>query len=239
MAELKEFEIRNRFTGAVILCGKYESMKDCLEQNKKADLYGADLHGADLHGADLHGAYLHGADLHGADLHGADLHGAYLHGAYLHGANLQGAKLYGADLYGADLQGANLQGADLLYGLDNLYCLKLFLEETVLHFWKYLKNGLSPYQNFKYEIGRDYQFENCNQDERESCGAGGNVATLQWCLKDNNGADEFIEVEFQVKDIVAIPYCTDGKFRVKKFKVLRKINRKEAIELLTSKMNKP
>ena len=33
-----EIEIKNRFTGDVILCGKYESIKDCLEKNRGADL---------------------------------------------------------------------------------------------------------------------------------------------------------------------------------------------------------
>jgi hypothetical protein len=97
-------EIKNRYTGAIILAGKYESIKDCLERNRTADLRGADLGGADLRGAylgsaNLGGAYLEGANLRGADLGGADLRGAYLGsanlgGAYLEGANLGGAKNY-------------------------------------------------------------------------------------------------------------------------------------------------
>jgi uncharacterized protein YjbI with pentapeptide repeats len=46
-------EIKNRFDGSVILSGEYESMKDCLEQNRRASLSGANLYGADLSGADL------------------------------------------------------------------------------------------------------------------------------------------------------------------------------------------
>ena len=57
-----------------------------------------------------------------------------------------------------------------------------------------------------------------------------------WCLKDNLEANEFIEVEFQVKDIVAIPFTTDGKFRVKKFKVIKKYTRKQVLDLLKKKM---
>jgi len=103
--------------------------------------------------------------------------------------------------------------------------------------WKYLINGQSPYQCCEYQIGKTYVFKNCDDNEQNLCGAGGNVATLMWCLKDNLYANEFIEVEFYVKDIVAIPYRTDGKFRVKKFKVIRKINRKQAIRLLKKVMN--
>jgi len=101
-----KIEIKNRYNGNVIISGKYESIKDCLEKNKDADLRGADLEGADLGGAYLRGADLRGAYLRGADLRCANLGGAYLGGAYLRGANLRGADLEGAYLRGADLRGA-------------------------------------------------------------------------------------------------------------------------------------
>ena len=69
-------EIKHRYSGNIILCGEYESIKDCLEQHR---------------GADLRGAYLADAYLRGANLRGADLRGAYLVGAYLKGA--KGIKL--------------------------------------------------------------------------------------------------------------------------------------------------
>jgi len=282
-------EIKNRFTDKVILCGEYESIKDCLEKNQganlqeanlrganlqeanlwRADLQGANLRGADLWRANLRGANLRranlqeanlqGADLWRANLQEADLQGANLWRADLQGANLQGANLQEADLWRANLQEANLQGADLWranlqgadlqganlwranlrggknfepYNLCDLYSLKLLPQETILRFWKYLNKGESPYQNFKYEVGKEYNFDDCEKSEYVLCGKGGNVATLTWCLRDNLNADEFIEVEFQVKDIVAIPINSDGKFRVSYFKVLRKINRKQAIRLL-------
>ena len=82
---MKEIKIVSRWDSEkVILCGKYESIKECLEKNA----------GADLRGAYLRGAYLRGADLGGADLRGADLGGAYLRGADLGGANLRGARNY-------------------------------------------------------------------------------------------------------------------------------------------------
>ena len=55
-------EIKNRFDGSIILSGEYESVRDCLVQNRGANLYGADLTGANLTGADLTGANLYGAN---------------------------------------------------------------------------------------------------------------------------------------------------------------------------------
>ncbi len=92
-------EIKNRFTGEIIICGEYESIKDCLEKNKGSNFAGAYLRGAYLREADLRGAYLREADLGGADLRGADLVGAYLRGADLRGAYLGGADLRGAKNY--------------------------------------------------------------------------------------------------------------------------------------------
>ena len=96
---------------------------------------------------------------------------------------------------------------------------------------------MSPYKNFKYEIGKTYSTKDCNDDERVLCGKGLNVATLEWCLRDNTCdlTKTYIIVEFDVKDIVAIPYNSDGKFRVWKIKIIRKLSKKElkkATELL-------
>ena len=47
-----KIEIKNRFNGEIILCGEYESIKECLEKNSGADLHGANLYGADLYEAE-------------------------------------------------------------------------------------------------------------------------------------------------------------------------------------------
>ena len=92
---MKQIKIVSRWDkDKILLCGEYESIKDCLEQNRTADLRGANLEGADLRGAYLRDAYLEGADLQSADLEGADLEGADLEGAYLRDADLWGAKNY-------------------------------------------------------------------------------------------------------------------------------------------------
>lgn len=41
-------EIKNRYTGRIILRGVYESIADCLSKNSNADLHSANLHSADL-----------------------------------------------------------------------------------------------------------------------------------------------------------------------------------------------
>jgi len=103
-----KIEIKHRATGSIILCGEYESVKECLEKNSGADLNGANLRGAYLSDADLRGAYLRGANLNDADLSGADLRGAYLRGVDLRGAYLRGADLRGAYLSGAIYNGEKL-----------------------------------------------------------------------------------------------------------------------------------
>ena len=228
---MKEITIKSRWNDKVIVCGKYKSIKECVVSNrgKMGDAY---LSGANLRSANLSDAYLSGANLSDADLSDADLSGADLRSADLSDADLSGAYLSGADFSGADLS-----GADLLMSVCNLYSLKLLPKSTKLRYWKYLTNGKSPYQGFAYKVGEVYTFDEYSEDEKKLCAEGGNVATLQWCLQDGYIADEFIEVEFQVKDIAAIPYYSDGKFRVKRFKVLRKLNRDEAIKFFMGKLN--
>ena len=69
---IKEFEIKNRFTGDVIYTSEKTNYKDVIEEavKDKADLREANLCGADLYGADLYGANLCGADLRGARFYG-------------------------------------------------------------------------------------------------------------------------------------------------------------------------
>ena len=102
---VKNIEIKNRFTGEVIICGNYESLKDCLEKNKMADLSGANLSGANLSGANLSWTNLSGANLSSANLYGANLYGA----------NLSWTNLSGADLYGEKINKNPLQILGLKY----------------------------------------------------------------------------------------------------------------------------
>ena len=110
-----KIEIKNRFSEKTILCGDYESMKDCLEKNSSADLSYTDLHSADLRSADLHSANLRYANLRSADLSFANLRSANLSYASLSSANLRYANLRYANLRSADLRSADLSFT-IIYG---------------------------------------------------------------------------------------------------------------------------
>ena len=45
---MEQIEIKSRWSGKVLVCGKYESIKECLEKNRCANLRRANLEGADL-----------------------------------------------------------------------------------------------------------------------------------------------------------------------------------------------
>ncbi len=144
------------------------------------------------------------------------------------------ANLECENLYGANLKCANLDGARNLFYRPDLEIIKHCTGK--IRAWKYVKSdGSNPYNQFseKYEVGKTYTEDNFNADEFQNCGTGFNVATLRWCYHDSGDAEnQYLEIEFTAKDIVAIPYTTDGKFRVKKMKILRRITRKEAEDLL-------
>ena len=91
------FQIKHRFTGAVLFELETKSLKLCVEAAVKLSAYLGD---ADLRGADLRDAYLGGADLRGANLARANLRGANLRDADLRDAYLARADPRDADLRG-------------------------------------------------------------------------------------------------------------------------------------------
>ncbi len=109
------YQIKNRWTDAVIFEGEFSSMRECTLKkiSRDANLRGANLRGANLEGANLRGANLIDANLEGANLRSANLIDANLEGANLRDANLRGANLEDANLEGANLIGANLEDANL------------------------------------------------------------------------------------------------------------------------------
>ena len=204
-----------------------------------ADLLNADLSNADLRYADLRGADLSGANLRGANLRDADLRDADLRGADLSGANLRGAGLRDANLSNADLSGADLSGADLrdAIGLNKYLCTPLLMlldQPGKIRAYKlttndecgtfpHLHNGNSIY----YHNGETVSVNNADTNEHERCGAGINIATLDWCMKEWKPGYRIKLVEFMAKDIACIPTATDGKFRLHRCKVLRDIDLRE------------
>ena len=122
------------------------------------------------------------------------------------GANLSGANLYGADLSGAS--GVNrYRSTPLMMLLD---------QPGKIRAYKLVKkDGLAPFNGgITYEVGKSYEVADANTNETESCAAGINVASLDWCIRSWQEGWRILVVEFTAKDIAAIPNATDGKFRL-------------------------
>ena len=228
-----KFDVHNRFTGNV----QFTAEIDCSENASWSVKLGlavrwavktrANLAGANLAGANLAGAYLADANLAGADLARANLAGANLAGAYLADAYLADANLAGADLARANLAGAYLAGADLArakgFAPERSTSLLMLLDQPgKIRAYKLVNQSNEGHINggLKYEIGKVSSVENANCDPTEHCGAGVNVATLDWCLKEWRPGYRVLVVEFTAKDIACIPTATDGKFRLHRCKVV-------------------
>jgi len=205
-----------------------------------ANLWGANLWGADLWGANLRGANLGGANLRGANLGGANLGDANLGDANLCGANLWGANLCGANLRGANLRGANLWGADLggadLCGAKNISKfittpLYMLLDQpgSVRAYKLVTADGVGPFNGgITYRVGNSYSVNDANTDETEPCGAGINLATLDWCLKEWKDGFRILIAEFTAADIACIPIGSGGKFRVHRCTI---VGEKDLVEI--------
>ena len=151
------------------------------------------------------------------------------HKLWLGGDGGERANLRSADLRNADLRSANLSYAE---GFNpNFICGLLFLLEQPGKIRAYklvLSNGYGPYNGgIYYEVGKHYSVDNANQDVNELCGAGINVALLPWCIREWIPTYRILIVEFEAKDIAAIPTTTDGKFRLHRCDVVGEKNLKE------------
>ena len=191
---------------------------------REAVLCEADLNKADLQDADLRQTILQNADLSWSNLMKANLQDADLSWANLSGANLIDADLRGANLWEANLQDANLNGVDLRnvknLPLSGLNILK-YQKEKIRAFKLVNKNFVGVIRGLRYVIGEEIEDLDYDSDERILCSKGLNVATFEWCLKNRETDNKILEVEFYAKDIVAIPYATDGVFRIKRCKVIK------------------
>jgi len=202
-----------------------------------ASLQRASLRSASLQGANLQGAFLQGVDLQGVDLQDADLRGASLQRANLRGADLRGASLQGANLRGADLRGASLQGAN---GINPYLCTPLLMlleQPDNIRAYKIVNNtNEGIYRGgIQYIIGKTVEAEKIDLDITEQCSFGISLATLDWCMREWEPGYKILICEFpktvtvnkkKVSNI-CIPTATDGKFRVKKCKVVKNVNLKK------------
>jgi uncharacterized protein YjbI with pentapeptide repeats len=212
------------------LSGANLSRADLLWANLSwADLSWANLSWANLSGANLSWANLLGANLSRANLSGANLSEANLSGADLSGANLLGANLSRANLSGANLSEANLSGAS---GINTLRCtyLEMLRDQTgpIRAYKLVMASGEGPYNGgITYTVGQSYEVLDANTDAYEPCGAGINLATLDWCLRDYRPGYRVFVAEFCAADIAAIPVGSDGKFRVLRCRIVGEKTRAE------------
>ncbi len=235
------YEINSWKNGKILFSSESDSLLSCIQAaiKSRANLSGADLSWANLSGADLSWANLSGADLSWANLSGANLSWANLSWADLSwadlsGANLSWADLSRADLSGADLSGANLSGANLSWakGINKFICTSLMIlldQPGKIRAYKLINSNFEgPFTGgIKYEIEKYYEVLNADTDDTADCGAGINLATLDWCLKNYQKGYHIFLAEFEAKDIACIPIASDGKFRVHRCNIVGEKNLKE------------
>ena len=235
LIEVRNANLRNADLGGADLGNAYLGGADL----RNADLRNANLGGADLRNADLGNAYLGNADLRNADLGNAylgnaDLRNADLGNAYLGGADLRNADLRNADLGNAYLGNAYLGNADLggAKGINKFLTTPLYiLQDQIgkIRAYKLTKSdGTGPYYTSNpYEIGETYTEKNADCDENKHCAEGISLATLDWCIREWKEGYRIFVAEFTAKDIACIPIYSDGKFRVKKCKIVAEKDLKE------------
>ena len=194
-----------------------------------ANLSGANLTMANLSVADLSRADLSGANLYEANLSGANLSEANLSRANLSWANLSRADLSEADLSGANLSGAKLSGADLSGASNIPLVFNTFLPGVKYTAFKAVTKELQSLMvhgdvgtSLDYSIGNIVTVKNANTDRRKLCAAGISVAYMEYILK-NHMQDTIVLVEFYGQDVAAVPYASDGKFRLHRCTVIRDV----------------
>jgi len=221
-----KFEIKHRISSEVLFSLETESFKLCIEAavRSSANLRYADLRSADLSFADLRFANLCSADLSYADLRFADLRSA----------DLRSADLSFADLRSADLRSADLRSADLRYakGCNKYRCTPLtILQDQVgkIRAYKIVNANMEgPYKGgVIYKRGEIVEAKG-DTDDTHDCGAGINLATLDWCMREWQEGYRILIAEFTAKDIAAIPICSGGKFRVHRCKI---VGEKDLVEI--------
>lgn len=196
-----KFEIKNRFDGAVIFTTETESWKLAVEA---------------------------------AVRRGIDLRGSNLSGSNLSGSNLRGSNLRGSNLSYSNLRGSNLRGS---VGVDkNLITPLRILLDQPGPIWAYKlvdDAGEGPFNGgINYlKDNETFSVKEFNADENEQCGAGINLATLDWVMREWKPGYRILIMEFfanKPEGNLCVPTATDGKFRVRE---CRRVGEKDLKEL--------
>ena len=108
-------QIKNRFTGTVILEGAFGTVAELISANSGSNLSYSDLKGSNLSYTDLKGSNLSYTDLSGSNLSYTDLSGSNLSYSDLKGSNLSYTDLSYSDIKGSNLSYTDLKGSNLSY----------------------------------------------------------------------------------------------------------------------------
>ena len=152
--------------------------------------------------------------------------------ATLSEANLSGADLFGADLSEANLSEANLSRANLsrakyipLNGQTYLPGVRYTAYKATTNKRVSIMVHSSPGDVLDYSLdGREVSVNNANTDRRVLCAAGINVATADYIMREHR-EKTILLVEFDGADVAAVPYASDGKFRLHRCKVIREVTK--------------
>ncbi len=164
-------------------------------------------------------------------------------------ADLRNADLSGADLRNADLRNADLSGATGLTVPAVSDLALLFAQPGPIRAYKVVTSaGRSPvsgagrgWRALEYKIGQRVECDGePNRDPAESCGAGLHVATPRWVVDYlrssrydfDGGRIRVLVVEFNRDDLAAIPFSSEGKFRVKGCTPIAEVSRDELVAWL-------
>ena len=115
----------------------------------------------------------------------------------------------------SDLKGANLGGAKGC-APELSTPIRLLLDQPgKIRAYKLVnEKGVGPFNGgITYEVGKKYEVKDADTDLENECGAGINLATLDWCLKNWKEGYKVLIAEFEAADIACIPNGSDGKFR--------------------------
>ena len=145
-----------------------------------------------------------------------------------------GANLSRANLAGANLAGANLAGAKGIPKILATPLLAMLQQPGVQRWFKIVgRDYQSPTQSIKitYTVGETVTVPDADTDPDRDCGAGINVATLDWLYKEyklfsaeNRAKYRLLAIDCEAKDIACIPNGTTGKVRLKKGMVFSELN---------------
>lgn len=91
------------------------------------------------------------------------------------------------------------------------------------------KEGDSPINSTKirYEMGETYEVKDADTDPNRDCGAGINVASMDWIIRNWEKGNRILVLEFTRADIACIPITSDGKFRLHRASVVAEKDPKE------------